>query len=158
MPRLGLVSIALAGTLIGCDNSLDSIDGHHLGKPESVIFGTNDSGHTMLAMSDLPNLCEAVRSADPPERNDFWVLSTWTHVDAETLDRYVVDAFAAITDNGAVHEYTIESVTFTSSRTTSASSRPMSTSTSRRVDTVSAEVEGRHCDANLFVGLRRRVR
>ena len=131
MHRLGLTSLILTVTLVGCDNSLDSIDGHHLGKPESVIFGSNDSGHTMLVMSDLPNLCEAVRSADPPERNDFWVLSTWTHVDAETPDRYVVDSFAAITDNGAVHETPQSLATSTSSRTTSASSRPTSTCTSR---------------------------
>ena len=154
MPRLGLTSIALAGTLIGCDNSLDSIDGHHLGKPESVIFGTNDSGHTMLVMSDLPNLCEAVRSADPPERNDFWVLSTWTHVDAETPDRYVVDAFAAVTDNGAVHEYTTESGhvhIFSNDIGFIKADVDLNFPTG---DTVSAEVEGRHCDANLFVGLR----
>ena len=133
MPRLGLVSIALAGTLIGCDNSLDSIDGHHLGKPESVIFGTNDSGHTMLVMSDLPNLCEAVRSADPPERNDFWVLSTWTHVDAETP---TATSWTPLLRSQTTVRYTStprNRVTFTSSRTTSASSRPMSTSTSRRV-------------------------
>ena len=154
MPRLGLASIALAGTLFGCDNSLDSIDGHHLGKPESVIFGTNDSGHTMLVMSDLPNLCEAVRSADPPERNDFGVLSTWTHVDAETPDRYVVDAFAAITDNGAVHEYTTESGhvhIFSNDIGFIKADVDLNFPTG---DTVSAEVEGRHCDANLFVGLR----
>jgi len=154
MHRLGLTSLILTVTLVGCDNSLDSIDGHHLGKPESVIFGSNDSGHTMLVMSDLPNLCEAVRSADPPERNDFWVLSTWTHVDAETPDRYVVDSFAAITDNGAVHEYTTESGhvhIFSNDIGFIKADVDLHFPTG---DTVSAEVEGRHCDTNLFVGLR----
>ena len=53
MHRLGLTFLILAGSLVGCDNSLDSIDGHHLGKPESVIFNTNDSGHAMLVMLSL---------------------------------------------------------------------------------------------------------
>ena len=154
MHRLGLTSLVLTVTLFGCDNSLDSIDGRYLGKPESVIFGSNDSGHTMLVMSDLPNLCEAVRSADPPERNDFWVLSTWTHVDAETPDRYVVDSFAAITDNGAVHEYTTESGhvhIFSNDIGFIKADVDLHFPTG---DTVSAEVEGRHCDTILFVGLR----
>ncbi len=146
--------VALLGVLTGCDSSLDSIDGHHLGTPESVIFGSNDSGHTMLVMSDLPNLCEAVRSSDPPERNDFWVVSTWTQIDADTPDRYAVDSFAAITDNGALHEYSTESGyvhIFSNDLGFIKADIDLQFPTG---DTVSAEVEGRKCDANLFLGMK----
>jgi len=146
--------IAMAGLFSGCDNSLDSIEGHKLGEPESVIYGTNESGQLMVVMSDLPNLCEAVRSSDPPARNHFWVLSTWSLIGADEPGNYVVDSYASITENGTVHEYQTEAGkldVYTLSLGHIKADVNLKFATG---DVVSAEVEGSQCDANLFVGLR----
>ena len=154
MRKLTLGAMAIAGLSTGCDKSLDSIDGHSLGEPESVIYGTNESGHIMMVMSDIPNLCEAVRSADPPARNDFWVLSLWSHINADDPGRYRVDSYASIRENGSVFEYetevgVIDIYSLNLGHVKADVDLKFSTG-----DVVSAEVEGRHCDANLFVGLR----
>ena len=146
--------MAVAGLFAGCDNDLDSIDGHRLGEPKSVIYGTNESGQIMVVMSDLPNLCESVRSADPPSRNNFWVLSTWSLIDADRPGSYVVDSYASITENGTVHEYQTESgkldvFSLSLGRIKAGVNLRFPTG-----DDVTAEVEGRECDVNLFVGLR----
>jgi hypothetical protein len=146
----------LASSLLvtGCDSSLDSIDGHHLGEPKSVIYGTNESGHTMMVMSDLPNLCDAVRSTDPPSRHDFWVLSTWTHVDADVPGKYTVDTYVAVTDNGFVNEYEteagvldIQSLSLDHIKGEVKFSFPTG-------DKINADITGTFCNANLFVGLQ----
>ena len=154
MRKLALGAMAIAGLSTGCDKSLDSIDGHTLGEPESVIYGTNDSGHIMMVMSDLPSLCEAVRSADPPARNDFWVLSLWSHIDADEPGRYRVDSYASIRENGELHEYETEAGTIDIFSLSLGHIKAEVDLTFSTGDEVSAEVEGRHCDANLFVGLR----
>jgi len=154
MRKIAIGLVALAAFSTGCDNNLDSIDGHQLGEPESVIYGINESGHVMVVMSDLPHLCEAVRSADPPSRNQFWVLSSWSHIDASDPGRYVVDSYASITKNGTVHEYETQAGNLD---IYSLSLGHIKADVNLRFatgDDVSAEVEGLHCDANLFVGLR----
>ena len=154
MKNLSIGLIALSGVLTGCDKSLDSIGGHELGEPESVIYGSNESGHIMVVMSDLPNLCEAVRSADPPARNDFWVLSSWSHIDADDPGRYVVDSYAAITENGAIHEYETEAGMLDIFSLRMGHIKAEVDLRFSTGDDVSAEIEGNHCDANLFMGLR----
>ena len=154
MNRKTHLIVVLGALIAGCDGNLDSIDGHHLGEPESVIYGTNESGHTMMVMSDLPFLCDAVRSADPPARHDFWVLSTWTHVDADVPGKYTVDSYISVTDNGSVHEYETEAGVLdihNLSLNHIKSQIDLSFSTG---DKISAEVTGTLCNANLFVGLK----
>jgi hypothetical protein len=149
---LGL--IAFAALFSGCDSSLDAIDGHTLGEPKSVIFGTNESGHTMMVMSDLPYLCDAVRSADPPARADFWVLSTWTNVDADVPGKYVVDTYVAVTDNGVVHEYETRAGVLNIQKFSLDEIKAEVKFSFSTGDSISANIRGELCSSNLFVGLQ----
>ena len=103
MTRLTL--FALCSLTAGCDRSFDEIDGYKLGRPESVVFARNQSGHIMFVMSNLPNLCDTLASADPPAVDDYWVLSSWTRLDVDTPGEYATEAFIAVANNAHTDEY-----------------------------------------------------
>ena len=100
--RLTALGMALAfGT--GCSKNLGTLEGNIIGKPESVVFARNDSGHIMLVLSNLPDLCSSLSAADPPDTDDFWVLSSWTHVGVNDPGEYAVEAFVAVSKNQVIY-------------------------------------------------------
>ena len=102
MARFGV--FALLSLLSGCDRSFDEVDGHKLGHPDSVVFARNQSGHIMFVMSNLPNLCDTLASADPPAVDDYWVLSSWTRLEVDTPGDYSTEAFVAVAANNQIDE------------------------------------------------------
>ena len=153
MRILGTVLLTLPLISTGCDRNLDTIDGHVLGKPESVVFARNDNDHLMIIMSNLPDLCEALRSADIPAQDDFWVMSAWTSVNVDEPGEYAVEAYAAVSENTEVDEFDTESggIKF---------KRLSADNLTAKVDVnfpgnhrIKANVTAEYCDAELFVGM-----
>ena len=153
MRKLGTALLALSSLSIGCDRNLDTIDGHVLGKPESVVFARNDNDHLMLIMSNLPDLCEALSLADIPAQDDFWVMSAWTSVSVDEPGEYAVEAYAAVSENTEIDEFDTESggIKF---------QRLSADHLTAKVDVnfpgnhrIKATVTAEYCDAELFVGM-----
>ena len=153
MRNLGIVIAALVTCSTGCDRNMDTIDGHVLGKPESVVFARNDNDHLMVIMSNLPELCESLRSSDIPPQDDFWVLSAWTNVAVDDPGEYAVEAYAAVSENTEIDEFDTESggIKF---------KRMSADNLVAKVDVnfpgnhrIKANVTAELCDAELFVGM-----
>ena len=153
MRNCPLVLLSLATLVLGCDRNLDTIDGHVLGKPESVVFSRNENDHVMVIMSNLPNLCESLASSDMPAQDNFWVLSAWTSVHVDEPGEYAVEAYAAVSENTEIDEFDTESggVDF---------KRLGADHVKAKVDVnfpgnhrVKANVTAEYCDADLFIGM-----
>ena len=153
MRKLGTVILTLSALGAGCDRNLDTIDGHVLGKPESVVFARNDNDHLMIIMSNLPDLCDALGSADIPAQDDFWVMSAWTSVNVDEPGEYAVEAYAAVSENTEIDEFDTESggIKF---------KRLSADTLTAKVDVnfpgnhrIKANVTAEYCDAELFVGM-----
>ncbi|MAY80131.1 MAG: hypothetical protein CL930_05015 [Deltaproteobacteria bacterium] len=149
--RLGLATMLL--TTAGCDHNLDSIDGHVLGNPESVVFSRNDSDHIMIVMSDLPDLCDALSSADLPHADDFWVVSAWTHVGVNDPGDYAVEAFAAVSRNAGIDEYDTEAGGIKFNRIGADLIKAKVDVTFPGNDRLKAKVKAEYCDSDLFLGM-----
>jgi hypothetical protein len=153
MRNFGIGILTLTTLGVGCDNNLDTLDGHVLGTPESVVFARNDNDHMMVIMSNLPDLCESIASSDVPAKDDFWVLSAWTHVNVDAPGEYAVEAYAAVSENTEIEEFDTESggIKF---------KRLGADHLKARIDVnfpgnyrVKANITAEFCDADLFVGM-----
>lgn len=149
--RIGALSLAMLG--VACDHNLDEIDGHVLGKPESVVFARNQSGHIMFVMSDLPNLCDALASADPPAMDEYWVMSSWTRLDVDAPGDYAAEAFIAVAQNPATDEYETESGSINVQRLGVEVIKGKLDLTFPGSERIKAHFTAELCDEDLFVGM-----
>lgn len=149
--RIGALSLAMLG--VACDHNLDEIDGHVLGKPESVVFARNQSGHIMFVMSDLPNLCDALASADPPAMDEYWVMSSWTRVDVDAPGDFAAEAYIAVAQNPATDEYETESGSINVQRLGVEVIKGKLDLTFPGVERIKAHFTAELCDEDLFVGM-----
>ncbi len=137
----------------GCDKNLGTLDGHRLGRPESVVFSRNGSDHMMVVMSDLPDLCDALTEADPPSDDSYWVLSAWTHVGVHDPGEYAVEAYAAVSSDKDVEEYDTEAGGIKFKRIGADVLKAKVDITFPGNDRIKARVRAEYCDADLFVGM-----
>jgi len=149
---LAIISV-LTGLNVGCDNNLDVLDGHELGRPNSVVFSRDDNGHLMLVMSNLTDLCGTLGDASAPENDDFWVLSAWTHVGVDEPNEYAVEAYAAVSTNQEIEEYDTEAGGVTVSRLEPDLLKGRLDLTFPGNDHLKAHITADYCDADLFVGM-----
>ena len=153
MRNLGIVIITTAAMSVGCDRNLDTIDGHVLGKPESVVFSRNDNDHVMVIMSNLPELCESLASSDLPAQDNFWVLSAWTSVNVDEPGEYAVEAYAAVSENTEIEEFDTESGGINFKRLGADHLKAKVDVNFPGNHQVKANVTADYCDADLFVGM-----
>ena len=153
MRNLGIVFFSTAAMFTGCDRNLDTIDGHVLGKPESVVFSRNDNDHVMVIMSNLPDLCESLASSDVPAQDNFWVLSAWTSVNVDEPGEYAVEAYAAVSENTEVDEFDTESGGINFKRLGADHLKAKVDVNFPGNHQVKANVTADYCDADLFVGM-----
>ena len=150
--RLAVMAVALMlGT--GCSKQLGTLEGNIIGKPESVVFARNDSGHIMLVLSDLPDLCDSLAGSDPPDTDDFWILSSWTHVGVNDPGEYAVEAFVAISKNQVIEEYDTEAGGIKFKRLGVDVIKAKVDLTFPGNDRLKGVVLAEYCDADLFVGM-----
>ena len=149
--QLGALTLVTLG--VACDRNLDEIDGHVLGKPESVVFARNQSGHIMFVLSDLPNLCEALASADPPALDEYWVMSSWTRLDVDEPGDYAAEAFIAVAQNPNTDEYETESGTIVVQRLGVEVIKGKLDLTFPGSERIKARFTAELCDEDLFVGM-----
>lgn len=153
MRNLGIVLMSVTTLGLGCDRNLDTIDGHVLGNPESVVFSRNDNDHLMVIMSNLPELCESLASADLPAQDDFWVLSAWTNVNVDEPGEYAVEAYAAVSENTEIDEFDTESGGIKFKRLGADHLKAKVDVNFPGNHRVKANVTAEYCDADLFVGM-----
>jgi hypothetical protein len=139
---------------LGCDRNLGTLDGHDLGRPESVVFNRNENGHIMIVMSDLEDLCDELSKADPPSMDNYWVVSAWTNVGVAEEGEYAVEAYASVASHKDNDEYDTEAggVEFLRMREDIIKAKVDVTFPGN--DRLKARVKARHCAADLFVGMR----
>ena len=145
--------VALAGCLAACDRSFDEVDGYKLGRPESVVFARNQSGHMMFVMSNLSNLCDTLASADPPALDDYWVLSNWTRLEVDAPGEYATEAFVAVSNNSVIDEYDTEVGELKIKRLGVDKVKAIIDLTFPGGDRVKARVTADLCDEDLFAGM-----
>ena len=153
MRNLGIVIITTAAMSVGCDRNLDTIDGHVLGKPESVVFSRNDNDHVMVIMSNLPELCESLASSDLPAQDNFWVLSAWTSVNVDEPGEYAVAAYVAVSENTEIEEFDTESGGINFKRLGADHLKAKVDVNFPGNHQIKANVTADYCDADLFVGM-----
>ena len=147
------VCLVCAGFLAGCDRSFDEVDGHKLGRPESVVFARNQSGHMMFVLSNLPNLCDTLASADPPAIDDYWVLSSWTRLEVDAPGEYATEAFVAVATNSAIDEYETEVGELDVHRVGVDAIKARLDLTFPGGERIKARMTAELCDEDLFVGM-----
>ena len=151
MKRFAMLTLGFA--LTSCDRSFDQVDGHKLGRPESVVFARNQSGHIMFVMSNLPNLCTTLSSADPPSMDDYWVLSSWTRLEVDTPGEYSAEAYVAVANNAQIDEYETEVGDLKVQRLGVDAIKARLDLTFPGGDRLQARVTAELCDEDLFIGM-----
>jgi hypothetical protein len=146
---LWIAAAAILG--VGCDHSLDSIQGFELGEPTSAVFGFSSDREVMVVFSDMPDLCPLLWDTNPPPYDDYWVLSAWSLSAYRTETAISAYSYVAMSDYGL--EWDDEG----------RGSLELSTIEDDRVegvvdltfgqDEIHARFEAWYCDAHLFQGL-----
>jgi hypothetical protein len=126
------------------------------------VWAENTNGEAMVVFSNIDTLCDALASSDPPETNDWWVVSATTtspwKVEDDTPGAHADDVpavgYARWTDeDGDVTEYRATFATLGMHDT------GISDDTRGRVwlsfdngDEIEAIFTAQACDADLFLG------
>ncbi len=105
--RAGIVQHLIAALLTlllsaGCNNVIDPLYGHELGRAESAVYGYDyNTRNIIVVFSNLENLCAKMTSDSQPMGEGDWVVSAWRTADG-------TGGFFSTVENGAVvsHETT----------------------------------------------------
>ena len=82
---------------VGCNRSLDSIEGYDLGRAKSAAWAKEaGTERVMVVASDDEAICELL--ADPGGATPEWTLSVWTTAPAAYEEELPVEAVAVIRD------------------------------------------------------------
>lgn len=131
---------------------LDHVDGQPLGVPGSAAYGLSEIGEIMVVFSDLPDICERMWDPDPPEFQDWWVVSVWSRSAPRVDERLPSYGYVAVSVYDEVRDYEALDAWVDLERIDPESVRGQVYVELDSGDRLRAHFEAPYCDAPMFAG------
>lgn len=131
----------------------DQLGGVELGEAGGAVYGTSAIGEVMFVFSDIPDICEQLYSAEPPQFSDWWLVSAWTRSAPRTDSDLPASGFGAVSVLDEVSEYRANDAGVTLSKYAEDYAEGEVWINFDNEDVVKAEFEAVPCAAPMFMGL-----
>ena len=133
--------------------NFDQLGGVELGEAGGAVYGTSEIGEVMFIFSDIPDICDHLYNAEPPQFSDWWLISAWTRSAPRIDSELPALGFGAISVLDEVSEYSASEAWIYLSDYDEEYAAGEVRLTFDNEDVVEADFEAEPCAAPIFIGL-----